>query len=144
MSFDEMWGQARTKAVARQQSSMQLNQLADGKAGGGGGQSDYTVTSPDLKAVGNDAQELYHHLESDAFHAGAQTGQASDDLQADGFKTGLALYDAWDTWRSQAEALLSACAHIHNHLEDTVITHQKHEEILVTNFSVEQLDKHFK
>ncbi|MGW7260991.1 hypothetical protein [Streptomyces sp. NPDC054834] len=142
MSFDEMWGQARSKAAARQHSSMELNQLA--ASGGGGGGSDYTVTSPDLKAVGNEAQELYHHLETDAFHAGAQTGTASTDLTDDGFKTGLALYSAWDTWRSQAEALLSACAHIHNHLEDTVITHKKHEEVLVTNLSVEDIDKHFK
>lgn len=146
MSFDEMWGQARNSAAARQHSSMQLNQLASrgGGGGGGGGDSDYTVTSPDLKSVGNEAQELFHDLERDAFHAGAQTGKAYDDLIDDGFKTGLALSSAWNTWRSQAEALLSACAHIHNHLEDTVITHKKHEEVLVTNLSVEQIDKHFK
>jgi hypothetical protein len=142
MSFDEMWGQARSSAAARQHSNMQLNQLAS--SGGGGGDSDYTVTSSDLKSVGNEAQKLFHSLESDAFHAGAQTGKAYDDLINDGFKTGLALFSAWDTWRSQAEALLSACAHIHNHLEDTVVTHKKHEEVLVTNLSVEQIDKHFK
>ncbi|MEU6557614.1 hypothetical protein ABZ915_46500 [Streptomyces sp. NPDC046915] len=142
MSFDEMWGQARSKAATRQQSSMELNQLA--ASGGGGGDSDYTVTSPDLKAVGNDAQTLYHHLETDAFHAGAQTDKAANDLNTDGFETGAALWTAWDKWRSQSEALLSACAHIHNHLEDTVITHAKHEEILVTNLSVEEIDKHFK
>ncbi|WP_129306235.1 hypothetical protein [Streptomyces sp. L2] len=141
-SFDELWGQARTTATARQHSSMQLNQLA--ASGGGDSSSDYTVTSPDLKAVGNEAQKLYHHLETDAFYAGATTNTASTDLTNDGFKTGFALYSAWDTWRSQAEALLSACAHIHNHLEDTVITHQNHEEFLVTNLSVEDIDKHFK
>ncbi|MCM3264576.1 hypothetical protein M3765_11125 [Streptomyces thermoviolaceus] len=141
-SFDELWGQARTKAVARQRSSMQLN--GTHSSSGGGGDSDYTVTSPDLKAVGNDAQELYHLLENSAFYAGAQTNTAANELNTDGFKTGSALWHAWDAWRSQSEALLSACAHIHNHLEDTVITHQKHEEILKTNFSVQQLDKHFK
>lgn len=145
MSFDEMWGQARSNATARHHSSMQLNQLASSGGGGGhGGDSDYTVTSSDLKSVGNEAQELFHSLERDAFHAGTQTGKAYNDLINDGFSTGLALSSAWDTWRSQAEALLSACAHIHNHLEDTVITHKKHEEFLVTNLSVEQLDKHFK
>ncbi|MFI6208713.1 hypothetical protein ACIBAI_20285 [Streptomyces sp. NPDC051041] len=143
MSFDEMWGQIRSNAVARQQSSMQLNQLP-GSGGGGGGGGDYTVTSPDLKAVGNEAQELFHGFEVDAFYAGAQTNTAANSLDADGFKTGSALWTAWDTWRSQAEALLSACAHIHNHLEDTVVTHTKHEELLVTNLSVEQIDKHFK
>ncbi|MCZ0979797.1 hypothetical protein O1L60_14280 [Streptomyces diastatochromogenes] len=35
---------------------------ADG--GGGGGASDYKVTSADLKAIGNEAQELYHWFES--------------------------------------------------------------------------------
>ncbi|MGW0992899.1 hypothetical protein [Streptomyces sp. NPDC002520] len=143
MSFDEMWGQARSTAATRQQSSMQLNHLV-ASGGGGGSDSDYTVTSSELKAVGNEAQELYHRLETDAFHAGAQTGTASTDLTNDGFTTGPALCSAWDTWRSQAEALLSACAHIHNHLEDTVITHENHEEVLVTNLSVEDIDKHFK
>lgn len=142
MSFDAMWGQARNSAAARQQSSMQLNHAGAGETGGGA--SDYTVTSPDLKAVGNDAQELFHHLETDAFHAGATTGTASTQLTDDGFKTGSALYSAWDTWRSQAEALLSACAHIHNHLEDTVWTHKNYEETLKTNLSVEEIDKHFK
>ncbi|MGW3115095.1 hypothetical protein [Streptomyces sp. NPDC001091] len=144
MSFDAMWGQARSTAAARQQSSMQLNHVDPYPGITTGGASDYTVTSPDLKAVGNDAQELFHHLETDAFHAGATTGTASTELSDDGFKTGSALYSAWDTWRSQAEALLSACAHIHNHLEDTVWTHENHEETLVTNLSVEKIDKHFK
>ncbi|MFI8190289.1 hypothetical protein ACIF8T_16025 [Streptomyces sp. NPDC085946] len=143
MSFDEMWGQARSNAVARQQSSMQLNQLS-ASGGGRGGGSDYTVTSPDLKAVGNEAQELFHSFETAAFHAGAQTDTAANELSEDGFKTGSALWTAWDTWRSQAEALLSACAHIHNHLEDTVVTHTKREELLATNLSVEQINKHFK
>jgi len=143
MSFDEAWGQARSAATARQSSSMELNQLP-ASGGGGGGTSDYKVTSPDLKSIGNEAQELYHFLETDAFYAGAQTSTAADSLAADGFKTGSALWTAWDTWRSQAEALLSACAHIHNHLEDTVFSHKNHEEELVTNLSMAQLDKHFK
>ncbi|MGA5316790.1 hypothetical protein ACPCTK_22175 [Streptomyces pseudogriseolus] len=143
MSFDEMWGQARSSALARQQSSMQLNQLP-GSGGSGAGGSDYTVTSPDLKVVGNEAQELFHTFEKDAFHAGANTGTASTSLTEDNFATGSALWSAWDTWRSQAEALLSACAHIHNHLEDTVSTHAKHEEVLVTNLSVEKINEHFK
>lgn len=143
MSFEEAWGQARNSAAARQSSKMELNSLAAGGGGGTGGK-DYTVTSPDLKAVGNDAQELYHNFENAAFYAGAQHDTAARSLDSDGFKTGSAMWTAWNTWRSQAEALLSACAHIHNHLEDTVITHAKHEEVLVTNLSVEQLDKRFK
>ncbi|WP_432155624.1 MULTISPECIES: hypothetical protein [unclassified Streptomyces] len=102
------------------------------------------MTSSELKAVGNDAQELFHHLETDAFHAGAQTDTAANQLNEDGFATGSALWTAWDTWRSQAEALLSACAHIHNHLEDTVVTHTKHEELLATNHTLKQLTQHFK
>lgn len=144
MSFDEMWGQARTSAAARQHSSMQLNHVPASGGSGGDGASDYTVTSPDLKAVGNEAQGLFHRLDTDAFHAGAQTGTAVDELMQDGFATGLALSMAWNKWVSQAEALLSACGHIHNHLEDTVMTHESHEEILVTNVSVEKLSKDFK
>ncbi|MGW2619944.1 hypothetical protein [Streptomyces sp. NPDC001500] len=142
MSFDEMWGQARSTAAARQESSMRLNQVS--AEGGGEGGYNYTVTKPDLKAVGNDTQELFHVFEVDAFHAGAQTNTAANELDKHKFKTGAALWTAWDTWRSQAEALLSACAHIHNHLEDTVVTHTKHEEVLAVNLSVEQINKHFK
>jgi len=140
MSFDEMWVKARSDAAARQHSSMQLNQLQVSGRGG----TDYKVASSDLKSVGNEAQELFHQFEIDAFHAGTQTDTAARDLDTDGFKIGSALWTAWDTWRSQAEALLSACAHIHNHLEDTVSSHTKHEELLVTNLSIEQINKHFK
>ncbi|MFF7263203.1 hypothetical protein ACFZCL_23395 [Streptomyces sp. NPDC008159] len=143
MSFEEAWGHARTAATARQNATMRLNQAAS-SGGGNSGASDYKVTSPDLKAVGNEAQELFHRLEVDGFHAGAQTDAAAKSLAAQKFKTGSALWTAWDTWRSQVEALLSACAHIHNHLEDTVITHRNHEEELATNHSLATLDKHFK
>ncbi|MFE7773187.1 hypothetical protein ACFU5O_04660 [Streptomyces sp. NPDC057445] len=140
MSFDEEWASARAAATANV--GMQLNH-ADGGSSSGVGAADYKVTSPDLKAVGNEAQELYHWFETDAFHAGAQTDSASTSLDADGFSTGSALWTAWDTWRTQSETLLSACAHIHNHLEDTVISHANHEEVLVTNFSMSMIDKHF-
>ncbi|MFF0889107.1 hypothetical protein ACFY3O_25830 [Streptomyces sp. NPDC001046] len=122
---------------------MRLNQVSSSGRGGENG-SDYTVTSPDLKSVGNEAQELYHGFERDAFHAGANTYTAANNLNEDNFKIGSALWTAWDTWRSQAEALLSACGHIHNHLEVTVSTHVRGEEALVTNLSAEQIDKHFK
>lgn len=142
MSFDEAWGQARSAAAARQTSNMQLNQAA--ASGGGGGSSDYKVTSPDLKAIGNEAQELFHLFEVDAFHAGAESHMAANKLNEDGFKTGAAMWSAWDTWRSQAEALLSACAHIHNHLEDTVVGHRNYEESLAANHSIAKLSEHFK
>ncbi|MDV9191632.1 hypothetical protein R6L23_26065 [Streptomyces sp. SR27] len=139
MSFDEEWSQARSESVA-----MRLNSVPTDPGGGGGGPSDYKVTSADLKAIGNEAQELFHWFERDAFHAGAQTDTASKSLDGDGFRTGSAMWTMWDTWRGQAETLLSACAHIHNHLEDTVISHANHEEVLVTNFSMSTIDKHFK
>ncbi|MEU1227059.1 hypothetical protein [Streptomyces sp. NPDC005828] len=119
---------------------MRLNSVPAEGGGGDGGASDYKVTSADLKAIGNEAQELFHWFERDAFHAGAQTGTAAKSLDGDGFLTGSAM---WDTWRDQAEALLSACAHIHNHLEDTVMSHTNHEESLVTNFSMSEIGKHF-
>ncbi|MFJ9829394.1 hypothetical protein ACIRSU_34200 [Streptomyces sp. NPDC101160] len=138
MSFDEEWRQLREAAA------MRLNSVPDGPGGGSGGGDDYVVTAPDLKAVGNEAQELFHWFEADAFHAGAQTDTAAKALDKDGFLTGSAMWTMWDTWRTQAETLLSACAHIHNHLEDTVITHVNHEEQLVTNFSVSLINDHFK
>lgn len=144
VSFDEEWASARSAAAARQEAAAgtRLNGVpAEGS--GGGGAADYKVTSPHLKAIGNEAQELFHWFERDAFHAGAQTDTAATSLDGDGFQTGSALWTVWDTWRSQAETLLSACAHIHNHLEDTVITHADHEEILATNFSISLIDKHF-
>lgn len=136
MSFDEEWASARTGAT-----SMRLNQLP--AEGGGGGASDYKVMSKDLKAIGNEAQELYHGLETAAFHAGAKTDTASTSLDADGFATGSGLWTAWDKWRTQSETLLSACAHIHNHLEDTVLSHTNHEEVLVTNFTMSKISEHF-
>ncbi|MCP3822476.1 hypothetical protein NLX86_31640 [Streptomyces sp. A3M-1-3] len=139
MAFDEEWASARSGAV-QQTTSMRLNQLP---AEGGGVASDYKVTSKELKAIGNEAQELYHGLEVAAFHAGAQTGTASTSLDADGFKTGSGMWTAWDKWRTQSETLLSACAHIHNHLEDTVLSHTNHEEVLVTNFAMSKISEHF-
>ncbi|AJF65435.1 hypothetical protein [Streptomyces vietnamensis] len=140
MSFDEEWSQVRSEAAA-----MRLNSVPmDPGGGGGGGASDYKVTSADLKAIGNEAQELFHWFERDAFHAGAQTDAAAKSLDGDGFLTGSAMWTMWSTWRDQAEALLSACAHIHNHLEDTVVSHTNHEESLITNFSMSEIDKHFK
>lgn len=136
MSFEEEWRQLREAAA------MRLNGVPNESGGGGG--DDYVVTSPDLKAIGNEAQELFHWFENDAFHAGAQTHTAANSLDGDGFLTGSAMWTMWDTWCSQAETLLSACAHIHNHLEDTVITHEDHEEILATNFTVSKISEHFK
>ncbi|MEW2548372.1 hypothetical protein AB0910_21830 [Streptomyces sp. NPDC047002] len=138
MSFDEEWASARSAAAGNARM-----RLAGAAGDGGGGGVDYKVTSPDLKAVGNDAQGLFHQFETDAFHAGANTGTAADTLSTDGFATGSALWAAWDTWRTQAETLLSACAHIHNHLEDTVVSHKNHEETLISNFSISEIDKHF-
>ncbi|OKJ54774.1 hypothetical protein AMK27_26735 [Streptomyces sp. CB02009] len=140
MSFDEEWSQVRSETAA-----MRLNSVpAEGGGGGGGGATDYKVTSADLKAIGNEAQELYHWFERDAFHAGAQTDAAAKSLDGDGFQTGSAMWTMWDMWRDQAETLISACAHIHNHLEDTVTSHANHEEVLITNFSMATIDEHFK
>ncbi|MFE6849600.1 hypothetical protein ACFVDH_02255 [Streptomyces sp. NPDC057674] len=140
MSFDEEWSQVRSETVA-----MRLNSVpAEGGGAGGGGPTDYKVTSADLKAIGNEAQELYHWFERDAFHAGAQTDAAAKSLDGDGFQTGSAMWTMWDMWRDQAETLISACAHIHNHLEDTVTSHANHEEVLITNFSMATIDEHFK
>ncbi|MET9801331.1 hypothetical protein [Streptomyces sp. NPDC006368] len=120
---------------------MRLNQ-ADG--GSGGGAANYKVKSPELRSIGNEAQELFHWFERDAFHAGAQTDSAATSLDGDGFATGSALWTAWDTWRGQCETLLSACAHIHNHLEATIRSDSSLEEVLISNFSMSEIDKHFK
>ncbi len=93
--------------------------------------------------MGNDAQALFHAFEAAAFHAGAKTDTASKSLDEDGFKTGSGMWTAWDRWRGQCETLLSACAHIHNHLEVTRADHLKGEEELVTSYSVAIIDRHF-
>ncbi|MFE9737929.1 hypothetical protein [Streptomyces sp. NPDC006477] len=139
MSFDEEWSHVRGQAAA-----MRLNGVPAESGAGSGGSSDYKVTSAELRAIGNEAQELFHWFERDAFHAGAQTDAAAKSLDGDGFLTGSAMWTMWDTWRGQAETLLSACAHIHNHLEDTVTSHANREEVLVTNFSMSTIDEHFK
>ncbi|MEV6396449.1 hypothetical protein AB0M39_16985 [Streptomyces sp. NPDC051907] len=139
MSFDAEWASARSNVT-----STRLNQVpAEGGGGGSGGTADYKVTSQELKSVGNEAQDLYHGFEGTAFHAGAETDTASTSLTTDGFETGSALWAAWDKWRTQSETLLSACAHIHNHLEDTSLSHADHEEVLVTNFSMSKISEHF-
>ncbi|MEU6985594.1 hypothetical protein ABZ946_19520 [Streptomyces sp. NPDC046324] len=113
MSFEEEWAQAGSAAAARQKATAdtRINSVPAERSGEGEA-ADYKVTSPHLKAIGNEAQELFHWFERDAFHAGAKTDTAAKSLDGDGFQTGSALWTVWDTWRSQAETLLSACAHI--------------------------------
>ncbi|WP_405552345.1 hypothetical protein [Streptomyces sp. NBC_01171] len=100
MSFDEMWGQARTTAAARQHSSMQLNHIpADpGEAADG-------------KKLVTDAGFLRHRAKSadtartdfvktdDA--ATKETGQVAGSLK--GFKSGPAFTTFMTRWRGQVD-----------------------------------------
>lgn len=138
MSFDEEWSSARKAAADRV--GMRLNS-AD--AGSPGGKGDLKVTESELSGVGHEAHKLFDGINVDAFHAGAQHGTAADSLHADGFKTGAAMWTAWNTWRDQSETLVSACAHIANHLESTAKSHKDFEGELVTNFSVSLINEHF-
>ncbi|MFG3494426.1 hypothetical protein [Streptomyces sp. NPDC047928] len=141
MSFEDEWAHAKADVVQRREAGTRLNQLP--AEAGSSGAANYKVIPKDLQAVGNEAQELFHGFEAAAFHAGAQTGTAATSLDQDGFKTGSGMWTAWDKWRTQCETLLSACAHIHNHLEYTIADNAKGEEVLISNFSISKVDKHF-
>ncbi|WP_330235284.1 hypothetical protein [Streptomyces sp. NBC_00566] len=100
MSFDEMWGQARTTAAARQHSSMQLNHVPADPGG----------DSPGKKLVA-DAGFLRHRAKNadtarrdfvkvdDA--ASKETGQVAGSLK--GFKSGPAFTTFMTRWRGQVD-----------------------------------------
>ncbi|KUN79388.1 hypothetical protein [Streptomyces griseoruber] len=98
MSFDEMWGQARSSAVARQESSMQLNQLpADG--GGGASQPTLDVDSGVLEERATKADTVRSNFKD----ADDKTMSATGKVELKGFKSEAAIATFQKRWRSQMQ-----------------------------------------
>ncbi|GAA2455730.1 hypothetical protein [Streptomyces glaucus] len=98
MSFDEMWGQIRSNAVARQQSSMQLNQLpADG--GGSTPGKKLVADSAFLKRRATNAETVRDDFVKADNAASKETEQVGSSLK--GFKSGPAFSTFMTRWRGQ-------------------------------------------
>ncbi|WP_158104793.1 hypothetical protein, partial [Streptomyces milbemycinicus] len=101
------------------------------------------VKRDDLGRVGHAAYELHGGLRAAGGHAKATSKAAGTDLTTDHFATGAALTKVADTWQSQVDTLLEACARISNHLdystkrygdEDATIAtglHDAHKRLLI-------------
>ncbi|MEU6284699.1 hypothetical protein [Streptomyces sp. NPDC047028] len=96
-SFDELWGQARTNAAARQHSSMQLNHLpADFGSGGG---KKLVVTSSVLSGRAQKADHVRHDFAAADNSAMKDTDQVGGSLK--GFKSASAFSTFTARWRGQ-------------------------------------------
>ncbi|WSB86992.1 hypothetical protein OH709_09820 [Streptomyces cellulosae] len=100
MSFDEMWGQARSNALARQQSSMQLNQLP---AEGGSSQAHLNVDASVLEERAKNAETVRKNF----MDADNKAMSATSNVSLKGFKSdsGLAVFQK--RWRTQMRYLES-------------------------------------
>ncbi|MFH9009746.1 hypothetical protein ACH4C6_00075 [Streptomyces sp. NPDC017943] len=98
MSFDEMWGQARNTAAARQQSSMQLNQLP---AAGGSAQPHLHVDASVLEGRAKNAETVRKNL----MDADDKAMSATSGISLKGFKSDSALAVFQKRWRSQMQHL---------------------------------------
>ncbi|MFI8822248.1 hypothetical protein [Streptomyces sp. NPDC053431] len=143
MSFEEEWAAERSAAAHRV--STRLNQLSPGPgSGGGGGGIDLWVERDHLGAIGHAAFQLHGRLLKDGNHARTDTSSAATGLSRSGFRTGSAMATVQETWASQLGTLLSACAHISNHLDYSVAAHGKDDEEIRTALAVSKISEYFK
>ncbi|MFE4085191.1 hypothetical protein [Streptomyces sp. YIM B13502] len=100
MSFDEMWGQARSNALARQQSSMRLNQLP---AEGGPAQPHLRVDASVLEERSKNAETVRKNF----MDADNKAMSATNVISLKGFKSdsGVAVFQK--RWRTQMRYLES-------------------------------------
>ncbi|CAL9419980.1 hypothetical protein OOK44_25015 [Streptomyces cellulosae] len=100
MSFDEMWGQARSNALARQRSSMQLNQLP---AEGGTTQPHLHVDASVLEERSKNAETVRKNF----MDADNKALSATSGISLKGFKSdsGVAVFQK--RWRTQMRYLES-------------------------------------
>ncbi|MEV5969685.1 hypothetical protein [Streptomyces sp. NPDC051921] len=139
MSFEEEW--AAERSAAAQRVAVRLNQLSPGPGSGGG--ADLWVDRGHLGAVGHAAFELHGRLLKDGNHARTDTSEAAAGLSRCGFRTGSAMGTVQETWSSQLGTLLSACAHISNHLDHSAAAHAKDDEEIRTAFTVSRISEYF-
>ncbi|MFG3345644.1 hypothetical protein ACGF1Z_11355 [Streptomyces sp. NPDC048018] len=141
MSFEEEWAAERNAAAHRV--GMRLNQLSPGPGSGVGG-PDLWVDRSHLGAIGHAAFQLHGRLLKDGNHARTDTSEAAAGLSRNGFRTGSALATVQETWGSQLGTLLSACAHISNHLDHSAAAHARDDEEIRTALSVSKISEYFK
>jgi len=100
MSFDEMWGQARSSAAARQHSSMQLNQLPS-DPGGGDPKEKLVADSGFLRGRAKNADTVRDDFSKVDEAAMKETDQVGGSLK--GFKSGPAFSTFMTRWRGQVK-----------------------------------------
>ncbi|MFD8154779.1 hypothetical protein ACFV28_29050 [Streptomyces sp. NPDC059720] len=98
MSFDEMWGQARSSALTRQQSSTQLNQLP---AAGGSAQPHLDVDASVLEGRAKNAETVRKNL----MDADDKAMSATSGISLEGFKSNSGVAVFQKRWRSQMQHL---------------------------------------
>ncbi|MGW2702672.1 hypothetical protein [Streptomyces sp. NPDC001340] len=98
MSFDEMWGQARSTAAARQHSSMQLNQLPADPGGSAPGKT-LVADSGFLRHRAKNAETVRDDFSKVDNDAVKETDQVGGSLK--GFKSGPAFSTFLTRWRGQ-------------------------------------------
>ncbi|MFF7969209.1 hypothetical protein ACFZC3_28125 [Streptomyces sp. NPDC007903] len=100
MSFDEMWGQARTMAAARQHSSMQLNHVPADPGGAGEGKK-LVADAGFLRHRAKSADTARTEFVKTDDAASKETGQVAGSLK--GFKSGPAFTTFMTRWRGQVD-----------------------------------------
>ncbi|MEE1752255.1 hypothetical protein [Streptomyces sp. SP18CS02] len=141
MSFEEEWASARTAKDAGV--GMRLNRSDNGPAGGSGN-PDLSVSQDRLGAIGSAAYTLHGRLKADGGHARASTFDAATMMTVNGFRTGAAMATVQETWNSQLNTLLDACANISNQLDYSAASHAKEEEDIKTSFAASKIDQYLR
>ncbi|WP_435969826.1 hypothetical protein [Streptomyces sp. Qhu_M48] len=142
MSFDQEWASVRTTSTASV--DMRLNQVAPEPGGGGGGNADLNVDQDKLGAIGGAAYALHGRLVKDGNHARTNTTEAATGMSSHGFLTGSAMSTVQETWGSQLNTLLDACANISNHLDYSASSHAKEEADIQAALAASKINEYFK
>ncbi|MFE4827075.1 hypothetical protein [Streptomyces sp. NPDC056672] len=141
MSFDEEWASARTDATAT--TDMRLNRVPD-EGSAGGSSADLSVNQDKLGEIGSAAYALHGRLRSDGGHARGSTSEAATMMTVNGFRTGAAMRTVHDTWNSQLNTLLDACANISNHLDYSAASHTREEQEITAALAASRINEYFK
>ncbi|MDT0543505.1 MULTISPECIES: hypothetical protein [Streptomyces] len=104
MSFDDEWQRAKALVAGRD----------------------------DLGRVGHAAYRLHGGLRAAGRHAKVNSEAAGAELAKDHFATGSALTRLADTWQTQVDTLLEACAHISNHLDHSATRYREEDAKIET------------
>ncbi|MFF3504153.1 hypothetical protein [Streptomyces sp. NPDC003247] len=155
MAWDE-WEELKSQTGSGDATHMRLNQYpADSGGGTAGGQGDLVAYQDDLGAVGHEAFVLHGRLHDDVDIAGAgadgkgdgSTTQAASALKSSNFVMGAALATTVEVWTTQVKSVLTACAHISNHLDYSKKLHAQNDTTIaadLSGMSVSRLNEYFK